>query len=103
MSAINLGGLVNDPADTGGNSGSQLSLSDLASGVIQKIFNAAGDTAANAISNISRSQNTQPTPDLSAVAAKPQTASYLDSAPFGVSMPILVLGLGALAYIALRK
>lgn len=99
----NLGSLVQPVEGTGFGSGNQLSLSEIASGFLSKIAGAAGDAVSGKITNATRSQNTQPVPDLSAAAAKPQVSSFLDAQPFGVSMPILLVGIGALAYIAFRR
>jgi len=89
--------------DAGASDGFQASLSDIASGFLQGIANAASRGIGNLVDNTTRSSNTQPTPDLSAAAAKPQVAAFVDAKAFGVSMPILILGVGALAFILIKR
>lgn len=80
----------------GASNGGSLSLSDIAAGFLSNIAQSTSKGIANIIENKTRSSNTQPLPDLTAVAAKPQVSSFLDTKAFGVSLPILLVGAAAL-------
>lgn len=82
--------------------GTQVSLSDIAGGLLQSIANSAAKRAENVI-NPARSSNTQPIPDLSAAAAKPAVSSFMESQAFGVSIPILLIGGGALIWLLVKR
>lgn len=103
--ALNLSSILDGSSATvtGGEGGvSQISLSGIASGFLQNIANSAASAVGNKI-NPPRSQNTQPTPDLTAAAARPAVSTFLDSSAFGVSTPILLVGVAALAFVLLRR
>ena len=77
-------------------------LGQLAQGVVQSVAqNAAGALVGRvegAINNAPRTQNTAPVPDITASAANP-AASFVNAKPFGVSLPVLLIGVGALAFL----
>jgi len=103
--ALDLSGLVKATAapNAPAAAGTQVSLDSLATGLLSNIFNSASKGIDNLIDNKTRSQNTQPVPDLSAAAAAPNATSYLNASAFGVSLPILALGLGALALVLYKR
>lgn len=81
-------------------------LDQIASSTVTQIFQNAAGAAAGRIEgalNNPRSTVTQPAPDLSAAAAKPQAAVFLNSKAFGVSTPLLILGAAALIYILVKR
>lgn len=101
---MNLNQLVSTPtSETGGSSNFQASLSQIASGFLQNIANTAAQGVQNVVENKTRSSNTQPLPDLTAAAAKPQASTFLEASAFGVSAPILLVGVAALAFVLLRR
>ncbi len=83
------------------NDGFLASLSDLASAQISKIASAAGDAVSDSI-NPTRSSNTAPTPDLTSQAATPG-ASFVSSSMKGVSIPLILAGVGLLAFLLLKR
>lgn len=89
--------------DATGMGNTQVSLSDIANGFLSSIAKTAATGVQNLVDNKTRSQNTQPVPDLSAAAASPAASTYLNASAFGVSLPILVLGIGALAFVLYRR
>lgn len=100
---LSLDNVFSSGGETGGNSGAQLSLSDIFNGFVASVAGSAASGVSNLVDNKTRSQVAAPSPDLAAVAAKPQTASFLDSSVMGVSMPILLIGSAALVFLLVRK
>lgn len=92
--------------NSGGDSLSS-SLSDIAEGFVVNLFGSAAGAlqgkVEGAINNAPRSSNTAPTPDVSAIAARPDVSTFVSGTAFGVSMPLLLLGGAALLFLALRK
>lgn len=85
------------------NGGFFADLSKIAEGVLVNVAqNAAGalqGRVEGAINNAPRSSNTQPVPDVTAQAAIPSVSTFVDAKPFGVSLPVLVIGAGALLFL----
>lgn len=85
----------------------EASLSSIAEGFVNKtlqsLAGAAQGRIEGAINNAPRSSNTAPVPDVSAMAARPDVSTFISSTAFGVSTPLLLLGAGALLFLALRK
>lgn len=79
------------------------SLSDLAESTITSIASSAAGAlvgrAEGAINNAPRSSNTAPVPDVTAAAASPGVSTFVDSKPFGVSLPVLLIGGAALLFL----
>ena len=104
MSALTLGdiALVQDDSEPD-QSGDFSSLSDIASGIINRVADAAGNRLVDAVNNTTRSSNTLPQPDLAAAAASPKVSTFVSAKFLGVSIPILLIGGGALVYILLKR
>lgn len=98
---------------TGGSKESQssggwlASLEELAQGVITSVAQSAAGAlqgrAEGVINNAPRSSNTAPVPDVTAQAATPSVSTFIDAKPFGVSLPVLVIGTGALLFLLVPK
>lgn len=105
MSAPTLSMLISgdssSPTEEGG-SNFGATLSDLASGFINRVVDRAADNLADKVVQPVRSSNTQPVPDLAATAAK-ASSSFTASTVAGISLPILLLGGVALVYILARR
>lgn len=90
-----------------GGDGFQESLSNMAEGLVLNLFGSAAGAlqgrAESVINNAPRSSNTAPTPDVAAMAARPDVSTFISGTAFGVSMPILLIGGAALLLLALRK
>lgn len=80
--------------------GLSTSLSDIANGILRGVGSAVEQKL---VSNITRSSNTEPLPDLSSAAANPKASTFLNGESFGVSMPLLLLGGGALVYLLAKR
>jgi hypothetical protein len=97
-----------DGYSTGSSNGNFASaLSDIASGFVVNLAQAGAGALSGrvegAINNAPRSSNTAPTPDVTAIAARPDVSTFTSATAFGVSLPLLLVGGGALLFLALRK
>lgn len=83
------------------------SLEDIASGVINSVAQSAAGALQGrlegTINNAPRSSNTAPVPDVTAAAASPSVSTFVDAKPFGVSLPVLVIGSAALLFLLAPK
>lgn len=93
--------------DSGSSSSWFSSLEEIANGVINSVAkDAAGALQGRiegALNNAPRSSNTAPVPDVTAQAASPAVSTFIDAKPFGVSLPVLVIGAGALLFLFAPK
>lgn len=78
-------------------------LSDLFNSVLDGVSKGAQAAVESAAGKITASINTQPQPDLTAVAAQSKTATFSGKQIAGVSAPVLLLGFAALLYLAVRR
>lgn len=94
-----------DSYSTGGETGggAQLSLSSIAGSFLSSLAGSVAQGVNNVIDNKTRTQNAAPSPDIAAAAAKPQVTSFLNGSVGGVSLPILLIGAGALIFLAVRR
>ena len=83
--------------------GAQASLDSILNGFISSVSASVAKGVSNVVENKTRSSNTAPVPDITAAAAMPQVSTFLNGQAFGVSMPILLIGVGALAFVLLRR
>lgn len=95
--------MASDLPQNSGEGGLLASLSDIANGVILNVANKAASRLEDSVGNAPRSSNTQPVPDITAAAATPAASSFLDAKAFGVSIPLLLLGAGALLIVLLKR
>ena len=95
--------LISTKNGVGQSDGTQISLSQIANGLIQSVASSAARKADDLINNNTRSSNTQPVPDVTAAAAMPQVSSFTNAKAFGVSLPILAIGAAVLAFVLIKR